>query len=71
MTYICVSKLTNIGSENGLSLGRHQAIIWTNTRTLLTGPKGTNIKEIWIEIHAFSFENVWQNGGNMASDQGI
>ena len=25
-----VSKLTNIGLENGLSPGRRQAIIWTN-----------------------------------------
>ena len=28
-THICVSKLTIIGSDNGLSPGRHQAIIWT------------------------------------------
>ena len=28
--HICVSKLTIIGSDNGLSPGRHQAIIWTN-----------------------------------------
>ena len=26
----CVSKLTIIGSDNGLSPGRRQAIIWTN-----------------------------------------
>ena len=30
MTHICVSKLTIIGSDIGLSPGRHQAIIWTN-----------------------------------------
>ena len=30
MTHICVSKLTIIGSDNGLSPGRRQAIIWTN-----------------------------------------
>ena len=28
--YICVSKLTIIGSDNGLLPGRRQAIIWTN-----------------------------------------
>ena len=28
--HICVSKLTIIGSENGLLTGCHQAIIWTN-----------------------------------------
>ena len=30
VTYICVSKLTIIGSDNGLSPGRRQAIIWTS-----------------------------------------
>ena len=30
VTHICVSKLTTIGSDNGLSPGRRQAIIWTN-----------------------------------------
>ena len=29
-TYICVGKLTIIGSDKGLSPGRRQAIIWTN-----------------------------------------
>ena len=30
VTHICVNKLIIIGSDNGLSPGRHQAIIWTN-----------------------------------------
>ena len=30
VTHICVGNLTNIGSENGLSPGRRQAINWTN-----------------------------------------
>ena len=30
LTHICVSKLTIIGSDNGLLPGRRQAIIWTN-----------------------------------------
>ena len=30
MTHICIGKLTTIGSDNGLSPGRRQAIIWTN-----------------------------------------
>ena len=34
MTHICVSKLTIIGSDNGLSPGRRQAIIWTNAGIL-------------------------------------
>ena len=46
------SKLTIIGSDNGLSPGRRQAIIWTNAGTciLLIGPLGTNFSEILIEI---------------------
>ena len=35
VTHICVSKLTIIGSDNGLSPGRRQAIIWTNAGILL------------------------------------
>ena len=34
------------GSDNGLSPGRRQAIIWTNAGILLIGPLGTNINEI-------------------------
>ena len=30
VTHICVGNLTIIVSDNGLSPGRHQAIIWTN-----------------------------------------
>ena len=30
VTHICVSKQTLIGSDNGLSPDRRQAIIWTN-----------------------------------------
>ena len=41
-THICVGKLTIIASDNGLSPGRRQAIIWTNAGILLIGPLGTN-----------------------------
>ena len=58
MTHKCVSKLTIIGSDNGLSPGRHQAIIWTNAGLLLIWPLGTNFSEISIEIHAFSFKKM-------------
>ena len=53
MTDICVSKLNIIGSDNGLSPGRRQAIILTNAGTLLFGPLGTNFSEILIEIQTF------------------
>ena len=56
VTHICVSKLTTIGSDNGLSPGRRQAIIWTIAGILLTGPSGTNFSEILIEIHLFSIK---------------
>ena len=46
MTHICVSKLTIIGSDNGLSPGRRQAIIWTNAGILLIRTLGTIFREI-------------------------
>ena len=58
VTHICVSKLTIIGSDNGLSPDRRQAIIWTNAGLLLIGPLGTNFNEILIEILTFSFKKM-------------
>ena len=58
MTHICVSKLTIIGSDNGLSPDRRQATIWTNAGLLLIGLLGTNFSEILIEIPAFSFKKL-------------
>ena len=58
VTHICVSKLTNIGSDNGLSPGWRQAIIWTNVGILLIGTLGTNFTEISIDIHTFSFKKM-------------
>ena len=57
-THIYVSNLTIIGSDNGLSPGRRQAIIWTNAGILLIGPLGTNFSEILIEIQSFSFKKM-------------
>ena len=58
MTHICVSKLTIIGSDNGLSPGRRQAIICTNAEILLIRTLGTNAGEILSEIHTFSFTKM-------------
>ena len=58
MTHICVSKLTIIGSDNGLSPGRRQAIIWTIDGILLIRTLGTNFSEILSEIHLFSFKKM-------------
>ena len=55
VTYICVGKLTIIGSDNGLSPGRRQTIIWTNAGMLLIRPLGTNFNKTLIEILTFSF----------------
>ena len=57
-THICVSKLTIICSDNGLSPGRSQAIIWTNDGILLIGTLRTNFSEILIEIYIFSFKKM-------------
>ena len=61
MTHICVSKQTIIGSDNGLSPGRRQAIIWTNAGILLIRTLGTNFSEILSKIHAFSFKKMHFN----------
>ena len=47
---------TIMGSDNGSSPGRRQAIIWTNAGISI-GPLGTNFSEIIIEIKIFSFTN--------------
>ena len=58
VTHICVGKLTIIGTDNGLSPERRQAIIWTNAGILLIGPLGTNFSEILIEIQTFSLKKI-------------
>ena len=58
VTHICVVNLTIIGSNNGLSPGRRQAIIWTNAGLLLIRTLGTNFSEIFSEAHTFSFEKM-------------
>ena len=58
VTHICISKLTIIGSDNGLPPSRHQAIIWTNAGILLIRPLGANFSEILIEIYTFSFKKM-------------
>ena len=59
MTHICASKLPIIGSDNGLSPGRRQAIIWTNAGILLLiRTLGTNGSEILSVIHTFSFTKM-------------
>ena len=61
--HICVNKLAIIGSDNGLSPGRRQAIIWTNAGILLIGPHGNRLqwnlnRNLCIFIQKNAFENV-------------
>ena len=58
MTHICISKLNIIGSDNGLTHGWCQAIIWTNAGILLIGYSGTKFSEILIAIQTFSFKKM-------------
>ena len=63
MTHICVSKLTIIGSDNGLAPGRRQAIIWTNDGILLNSNLRNKLQlnlkhNSYIFIQENAFENV-------------
>ena len=48
-------KLTIIGSDNGLSPGRRQAIVCTNAGIMLIRPLETNFIEMLIETLTLSF----------------
>ena len=61
VTHICVGNLTIIGSDNGLSPGRRQAITWTNVGILFIGALATNFSEMLIKIHTFSFKKIHLN----------
>ena len=55
---MCVGKLTIIGSNNGLSPERRQAIIWTIAGILLIGLLETNFSEVLIDIQTFSLKKI-------------
>ena len=56
--YICDGKLAIVGSDDGLSPGQCQAIIWTNAGIMLIGPLETNCSKILIKIHIFTFKKL-------------
>ena len=58
VTHICVSKLTIIVPDKGLSPDRRQAIIWINAGRLLNRTSGTKFREILSEIHKFPFKKM-------------
>ena len=69
--HICIGKLT-IGSNDSLSPGRCQAIIWTNAGVLLIAPLWTNFSEILFEIYTFLLKKRiskcrLENGGHFLS----
>ena len=47
-----------IGSNNDLSPMQHQSIIWSNASLLFERPLGSNVSEIWIQIHQMSLEKI-------------
>ena len=51
----------SIGSDNGLSPGRRQAIILTNADILSIRPQGTYFNEIVFEIQIISFKKIHFN----------
>ena len=55
---MCVGKLIIIGSDNGLSPDRRQAIIWTNAGLLSIGPLRTYFSENLIKIQQFSLTKM-------------
>ena len=69
MTHIYVSKLSIISSDNGLSPGRRQAIIWTDTGILTLGNKRqwNHNRNLYIIIQENAFENVVREIGDHLS----
>ena len=58
VTHIYISKLTIIGSDNGVLPDRRQAIIWTNAGSLSIGPLRTYFSENLIKTQQFSLKKV-------------
>ena len=49
---------TTVGSDNGLTSVRRQAIFWPNAGLLFIGTMATNINEILIKLQQFSCNNT-------------
>ena len=66
VTHICVSRQIIIGSDNGLSPGRRQAIIWTNAGILLINFN----RNSYIFTQENPFENVvWKMAAILSRPQ--
>ena len=58
VTHICLSKLTIIDSDNGLSPSRRQAIVWTSDGILLIYPHWNANQNSYILIQENAIENI-------------
>ena len=77
LTHICVSSSSIFGLYNGVSPGRHWAIIWTNAGILLFIPLATNFNAILMKtsfretVRFYSGKCIWKcrlrNGGHFVS----
>ena len=65
-THICIREHASTGSDNGLSPGRRQAIIWTIAGILSIGPSGTNFCEMSVDIYTLLSKN---NTSKMSSGE--
>ena len=55
-----VSKVNIVGSDYGLSPGRRQTTIWSNTGILLIGPPGTYFSEKLMKfIYFYPIKCMW------------
>ena len=55
VTHMCVANPTVIGSDNGLSPSRRQAIIWSNAGILSIGPKRPHVSQWNFNRNAYIF----------------
>ena len=65
MKHICVSKLRIIGSDNGLSPGRRQAIIWTNAGIIINWALKNKLRwninrNLYFKIYIIFQNVVWK-----------
>ena len=61
VTHICIGKLTSIASDNGLSPGRRQAIIW-NIAGIFNWALGNKLKwNLERNLYIFIEENALEN----------
>ena len=76
VTHQYVGNLAIIGSDNGLSHGRHQAIIWTNTGILYLDHQEESSMKFQSKCkHFHSRKCIWKcrlrNGGNSSRPQWV